>query len=144
MSDGIALSHDDKIALAILESRIEAILPETYQDCVEDIQPNAMGSAALRFGRNGRVAWNEMWTSFCDLAMAGGPPHKGMLLEPAAPTEIDAQPERYCDVVNEICRGVEMVTPFEAQPAPIRGWVRVACLTNAMAGWLLRAITMEN
>jgi sirohydrochlorin cobaltochelatase len=140
----MTLSTDDKIALAIVESRIDAILPEIYQHCDEDVAPTAMGSTALRFGRDGRVAWNEMWTSFCDLAMAGGPPHKGVLLEPGAPTEIDTQPERYREVVTEICRGVQMVTGLAVHASPVRGWVRVACLTDGMAGWLLRAITMEN
>src|SRR5262245_58231046 len=144
MRDGTALSMDDKIALAAIECRIDAILPETYQDCYEDVQPTAMGSAALRLGRDGRVAWNEMWASYCDLAMAGGPPHKGRLLEPGAATEIDAQPERYRDVVKEICRGVQMVTGLETHASPVPGWVRVACLTHGMAEWLLRAITMEN
>ena len=46
--------------------------------------------------------------------------------------------------MKEICRGVEMVTGLEVSASPIRGWVRVICLTNGMAGWLLRAITMEN
>src|SRR5262245_9706869 len=136
MRSGMAISVDDKIALAVLESRIDAILPETYQDCYEDVHPTAMGSAALRLGCDGRVAWNEMWTSYCDLAMAGGPPHKGMLLEPGAPTEIDAQAERYSEVVTEICRGVQMVTGLEAHASPVHGWVRVACLTHGMAGWL--------
>src|SRR5262245_20439193 len=140
----MTLSVDDKIALAITESRIEAILPETYQECYDEVQPTAMGSAALRFDGDGKVAWNEMWRGFCDLAMAGGPPHKGTLLEPGAPTQIDAQPDKYREVVEEICRGVQMVTGLEVQASPVRGWVRVACLTQGMAGWLLRAITMEN
>ena len=144
MKDGMTLSVDDKIALAIVESRIEALLPETYQDCDDDIQPTAMSSAPLRFGSDGSVAWDEMWESFCDLAMAGGPPHKGMLLEPGAPADIDAQRERYDDVVAEICRGVQMVTDLDARASPVPGWIRVACLTEGMAAWLLRAITMEN
>jgi hypothetical protein len=145
MTDGMTLSTTDKIALAVIESRIDAILPETYQESYDDVQPTAMGSAALRFDREGRVAWNEIWTSFCDLAMAGGPPHKGTLLEPGASAEIDAQPAKYREVVKEICRGVEMVSGLEVSASPIRGWVRVICLTNGMAGWwLLRAITMEN
>ena len=138
------LSMDDKIALAITESRIDAILPETYQECYEDVQPTPMGSAELRFDRDGRVAWNEMWANFCDLAMAGGPPHKGTLLEPGVPTQIDAQPEKHREVVNEICRGVQMVTGLDVHASPVSGWVRVTCLTRGMAGWLLRAITMEN
>jgi hypothetical protein len=103
-----------------------------------------MGSAALRFDAGGNVAWNEMWASFCDLAMAGGPPHKGTLLEPGARAEIEAHPERYRAVVDEICRGVTMVTSLPAHASPVAGWVRVSCFNHGMAGWLLRAIVMEN
>lgn len=68
-----------------LEERLRIILPEDYRESYEDVQPVSMGSAGLRFDANGKVAWNEMWDTFCDLALAGGPPHKGRLLEPASP-----------------------------------------------------------
>ena len=134
----------ERKALAELDERIRAILPEEYQDTYEDVQPVSMGSAGLKYGNDGRVAWNAMWASFCDLAMAGGPPHKGMLLEPALRAEIDANPDRYADVVEEICRGIAMVTYLDAQPSPTAGWIRVDCLGDATASWLLRAIVMEN
>jgi sirohydrochlorin cobaltochelatase len=128
-----------------LEDRLRIILPEDYHDSYEeDVQPVSMGSAGLRFDPNGKVAWNEMWDTFCDLAMAGGPPHKGRLLEPAEPADIEARPDQYAAVVEEICRGIKMVTGFDVEPAPTPGWVRVTCESEAMAGWLLRAITIEN
>ena len=37
-----------------------------------------------------------------------------------------------------------MVTELPAQPSPNPGWVRVTCASTGMAGWLLRAIVMEN
>jgi hypothetical protein len=135
---------DDSAELAALEARIRALLPETYEGSYEEVQPIPMRSAGLRFDENGKVAWNEMWGSFCDLAMAGGPPHKGTLLEPATEPEIAAQPERYRAVVGEISRGVTMVADLPAQVSPIPGWVRVTCLSEGMVGWLLRAIVMEN
>jgi hypothetical protein len=135
---------DDRELLTVLEDRIETLLPEEYQGCYEEVQPVSMGSAALRFDSEGKVAWNEMWARFCDLAMAGGPPHKGTLLEPGTREEIEAQPERYRATVDEICRGVSMVTGLQAQSAPVPGWVRVACFNHGMSGWLLRAIVMEN
>ena len=120
------------------------MLPEEYQDTYEDVQPVSMGSAGLKFGDDGQVAWDEMWESFCDLAMAGGPPHKGLLLEPASPEAGEAAPDRYRTVVDEICRGIRMVTGLRAAASPVPGWVRVTCLSQGMAGWLVRAITMEN
>lgn len=129
---------------AALESRVIALLPEKYQDCYEDVQPLSMGSAGLKYGLDGQVAWNQMWGSFCDLAMAGGPPHKGTLLEPASPADIAAQANRYQEVVQEICRGIEMVTGLTAEQSSNPGWIRVNCVNRGTADWLLRAITMEN
>src|SRR5688500_15080684 len=127
-----------------LELRLRTILPEDYRESYDEVQPVSMGSAGLRFDANGEVAWNEMWDTFCDLALAGGPPHKGRLLEPAPPAVVKAQPDRYDAVVEEIRRGVRMVTGLDVEPAPALGWVRVSCESEAMAGWLLRAITIEN
>ena len=128
----------------LLEARLKTLLPEEYQDSYEDVQPVSMGSAGLKYDEDGRVAWDEIWGSFCDLAMAGGPPHRGTLLEPAAKTEIDLQPELYRQVMDELCRGVEMVTGLAAEPSPISGWLHVDCPSTGMAGWLVRAINMEN
>jgi hypothetical protein len=140
----MTMTEEDRRALEALEVRLRAILPEEYQDSYEDVQPVPMGSAGLKYDSDGRVAWNEIWATFCDLAMAGGPPHRGALLEPASGAEIDAQSDRYQQVVNEICRGVTLVTELATVPAPAPGWVRVSCLSEGMAGWLARAIVMEN
>jgi hypothetical protein len=140
----MTMTVEDRRALEGLEVRLRAILPEEYQDSYEDVQPVSMGSAGLKYAVDGTVAWNEIWATFCDLAMAGGPPHRGTLLEPATPAAIEAQPERYRQVADEISRGIGMVTDLGTGPAPIAGWVRVTCLSEGMAGWLLRAIVMEN
>lgn len=128
----------------VLQARLKALLPEEYQESYEDVQPVSMGSAGLKYGRDGRVAWNEIWKSFCDLAMAGGPPHRGALLEPGVAEDIEREPERYKEVVDELCRGVEMVTGLAAEVSPVPGWIDVDCPSATMAGWLVRAITMEN
>ena len=140
----MTLGVEDQEALAALEFRLRTVLPEEYQDCYEEVQPVSMGSAGLKYGSDGKVAWNEMWATFCDLAMAGGPPHKGMLLEPGTQAEIDANSGRYEQVVDEIVRGVRLVTGLAARASGVPGWVRVDCHSDAMAGWLLRAIVMEN
>lgn len=138
------LSSEDQTALKALEVRLLTILPAEYHTCYEDMQPVSMGSAGLRYRRDGKVAWDEIWASFCNLAMAGGPPHKGKLLEPASQEAIEAQTDRYRQVVEEICRGINMVTDLPAEPAPTTGWVRVTCDDAAMSGWLMRAILTEN
>jgi sirohydrochlorin cobaltochelatase len=138
------MTETDRQTLEELEQRLKTLLPESYQDRDDEVQPVSMGSAGLKYGLDGKVAWNDMWATFCDLAMAGGPPHKGMLLEPAPAREIEASPERYASVVAEICRGVTMVTDLDTERSPHPGWVRVECLTRAMSAWLVRAISMEN
>jgi len=140
----MTINSDDQRASDALEIRLRTILPLEYQDCYDDVQPLSMGSSGLKYGSDGKVAWNEIWATFCDLAMAGGPPHKGTLLEPGSQVEIDAHYGRYQQVVKEICRGVTMVTDLLAEASPVPGWVRVNCANHEMAGWLVRAIVMEN
>lgn len=130
--------------LAAIQARVRTLLPPEYQDIYDRIEPVPMGSAGLRYQADGEVAWHLMWQSFCDLAMAGGPPHKGSLLEPPAAADITAERERYDEVVWQICRGITMVTDLQARAAESPGWIRVSCFTDAMAAWLTRAVTMEN
>lgn len=127
-----------------LARRLTAVLPEQYQESCENVRPTPMGSAPLTFDATGRVAWNEIWATFCDLALAGGPPHKGALLEAGEEGAIDADFARYDDVAEEICRGIRMVTGLRAYPSTEVGWVSITCLGDAMADWLSRAITTEN
>ena len=127
-----------------LDLRLRTILPAEYQDTYADLQPEPMRSAGLKYDGDGRVAWDEIWGSFCDLAMAGGPPHKGALLEPATREDIDAEPLRYAEVVAEICRGLSMVTGLSAGRSRSAGWIRVTCEDATAAAWLHRAIVMEN
>jgi len=138
------IRRENKAALAALEARVKSILPEQYQDRYEDVQPQSMGSAGLKYGQDGRVAWDQIWATFCDLALAGGPPHKGTMLQPATPIEIGANFAGYQEVVNEIRRGVEMVTSLTTEFASVPGWVGVECVNSVTAEWLLRAITVEN
>jgi hypothetical protein len=140
----MTMTIDQQRALEELDFRLRIVLPEEYQDSYDEMQPTPMGSADLKYADDGTVAWNEIWGSFCDLAMAGGPPHKGTLLEPGTPGEIAVRPDRYQEVVDEICRAVTMVTDLPARESPTPGWIRATCFSDAMAGWLLRAIVTEN
>ena len=128
----------------VLDSRLKTLLPTEYQETYEQIEPKPMRSAGLKYDADGQVAWDQIWGSFCDLAMAGGPPHKGRLLEPGTQADIDAAFDRYDEVADEICRGIRMVTGLRAYVAPDPGWICVTCHGDAMAGWLVRAIAMEN
>jgi hypothetical protein len=127
-----------------LDARLRTVLPEDYRDSYEALEPVPMKSAGLKFGADGKVAWNEIWGSFCNLAMAGGPPHKGRLLEPGTVEQVAAQSDQYREVVDEICRGVTMATELTCYGTEKPGWIRVKCYSESMTGWLLRAITMEN
>ena len=140
----MSIADEDHRIFEELELRLKTLLPEEYRDRYDQVLPASMGTAGVRYGADGRIAWDQMWGSFCDLALAGGPPHKGTLLEPASAGEIQADPAAYAAVVAEICRGIMMVTDLEAEPSPNAGWVRVQCPTRGMAAWLLRAIVMEN
>jgi len=135
---------DARHTLEALDARIKTLLPEEYRDSYENVEPKPMRSAGLKYDADGQVAWDQIWGSFCDLAMAGGPPHKGALLEPGTEAAIDAEFGRYDAVSEEICRGITMATGLRAYASPTPGWVSVTCHSDAMAGWLLRAIVMEN
>ena len=79
------MSFEDPGTLDALEARLRTILPEQYQDCYEDVQPVSMRSANLEnMGMTAKVVWNDIWRTFCDLAMAGGPLHtRGYFSNPA-------------------------------------------------------------
>jgi sirohydrochlorin cobaltochelatase len=131
-------------AIAELDRRIDSMLPSEYQGRTDEVKPTSMGSASLKRDSAGRVAWDEIWTSFCDLAMAGGPPHRGKLLEAVTREEVNNNLEAYRLVVQEIERGIEMVTGLPTVQSNALGWVGIACDDEQMACWLLRAIIVEN
>jgi hypothetical protein len=127
-----------------LEAKINAILPPQYVGCFEDVPAGSMGSADLKFNADGRVAWGEIWTTFCHLALAGGPPHRGTLLEAATAAEAEAHPAELNSVVAEITRAIGLTTSLKVVFSPHPGWIAVCCDDAEMAAWLVRAIVAEN
>ena len=121
-----------------------SILPPRYQDPNATVSAAPMGAAALKYDEKGNVAWDEMWTGFCELALAGGAPHRGTLLEPIHEDAIAANPERYEWVLNELERGIAQVTKLTVLRSPVPGWIGLECTNEEMALWLLRAIVVEN
>jgi hypothetical protein len=118
-------------------------LPPRYRRG-QAISAAPMGTAPMRYTADGRVAWDQMWTAFCDLALAGGPPHRDAMLEPAAPEEALAAPDAYARVVAEIERGLLLVTGLPTVRSTSPGWVGLRCTGEEMARWLRRAIEVEN
>ena len=135
---------DDLDALELLELRLQALLPEEYEDTYQSLEATPMRSAPLAYDEAGRVAWDVIWGGFCDLALAGGPPHKGSLLRPGSQVEIEENRDQYHRVTAEICRGITMATNLAAREAATAGWVQVDCPDELTASWLLRAIVVEN
>jgi len=137
---------ESKVAmgLAELDQKVDSMLPTEYRGRLEAVSSRSMGSASIDSDNYGVVAWDQIWTSFCDLAMAGGPPHRGRLLEAITSEQAQQNIVAYDAVVQEIRRGIEMITGLSTIQASTLGWVGVQCDDEAMAVWLMRAILVEN
>ena len=143
-SKSLSISTEDQQHLETLEAKINAILPPRYVGCFEDVPAGSMGSAELKFNADGQVAWGEIWTTFCHLALAGGPPHRGTLLDAATAVEAEANPAELRTAAAEIERAISLTTELKAVASPHPGWIAVRCHDEEMAAWLVRAIVAEN
>ena len=134
-----------KAGVSAMASREPALdfLPPRYRNG-KVVSAAPMGTAPMRYTEDGQVAWDEMWTDFCDLALAGGPPHRDTLLEPGSPDEVKADLENYERVVVEIERGWRLVTGLPTVRSQKFGWVGLQCDDEEMALGILRAIVVEN
>lgn len=105
-----------------------------------DVAP--MAAAPILYREDGEVDWGQMWTTFCALALEGGPPHRSadtyIPPQPAA----DPQHPRYAWAAAEICRGIAEASGLRASPAE-PGWIAVECAAPGQAGWLAAAIEEE-
>ncbi|WP_165227377.1 hypothetical protein [Aquisphaera insulae] len=135
---------DHGAALAALDAKINALLPPRYQHCYSDVPPVSMGSAGLIYGPDGKVAWDRIWTSFCDLALAGGPPHRGKFLGPPPAAEVAADPDRHRAAVAEIDRAIGLTSGYVVEDGYAPGWVGIRCRDLAEAAWLQLAVNAEN
>jgi sirohydrochlorin cobaltochelatase len=99
-----------------------------------------MPAAPIVYNKDGSVAWDQMWDTFCTLASAGGPPHRGRLL--AAPPQIDTTSESYQKVTDELIRGICLVSGLEATSAK-PGWLAVKCAHAVQARWMSEQILHE-
>ena len=100
-----------------------------------------MAAAPFVWRADGRPDWRAMWTSFCELALFGGPPHRGVeqALRGFRGDGEASDPE----MVAEIRRGIRETTGLHAE-LEAAGWIAIACESRAMAQWLGAAIALEN
>jgi hypothetical protein len=121
----------------------QSVLPARYQQG-GTVDTTGMPAAPLCFGDDGQVAWDQMWSTFCDLALAGGPRHRPVLLEPAPAAAIAVQPDAYQAVVAQLERGLHLVSGLPTLGTVSPGWVGLQCDDEMMARWLLQAVAAEN
>jgi sirohydrochlorin cobaltochelatase len=137
------IHHRHPVAAPSASMMVLDLLPPRYQGDVS-VSAAPMRAADLKYDADGRVAWDEMWQSFCDLALAGGPPHRGTLLEPVSPQDVYADPDGYAAVLAELERGLRLITGLDVIADAAPGWIGLVCADEAMALWMLRAIVVEN
>lgn len=102
----------------------------------------SMSSADFVYQPDGRPDWRAMWEGFCELALYGGPPHRGAdsALE-AAPADAPATED--FDAIDEIRRGIWVTTGLYSEQAE-PGWLTITCGSRAMAAWMCATIILEN
>lgn len=101
-----------------------------------------MSSADFVYREDGRPDWGAMWTNFCELALYGGPPHRGEADTLRAPVEVTVL-DGPSEAITEIRRGIFETTGLFAEPAG-DGWIAVTCQSRKMAAWLCATIILEN
>jgi sirohydrochlorin cobaltochelatase len=102
-----------------------------------------MTAAPFVWRPDGRPDWRVMWESFCDLALHGGPPHRGPDRALRAPGVSGDPAASDPAVLAELRRGIWETTGLFAE-SPEPGWLAVSCESPAMARWLADAIVLEN
>jgi sirohydrochlorin cobaltochelatase len=102
-----------------------------------------MPAAPFVWREDGRPDWAAMWTSFSDLALYGGPPHRGPEQALRGPETATAEAVSDPAILAEMKRGIRETTGLVAE-SPSPGWIAIACESPAMAGWLAAAIVLEN
>jgi hypothetical protein len=137
-----------------------ATVPVSYLDALEDslrrdaaaqrreyppatrLDPAApMSSAAFLWRPDGRPDWGGMWTTFCELALFGGPPQRG----PESPLRVSARAagDSDAEMLAEMRRGIwETAGLYTESVEP--GWISITCDSPTMAAWMCAAIILEN
>jgi hypothetical protein len=98
----------------------------------------------MQYDEQGRPAWDQMWATYCGLAgHEGGRPHRpadNRVEFPAAP---DTAAAAYRQNVEELCRGILMLTGYPAMGEGWQGRVGFLCRTPLEASYLAAQINNE-
>lgn len=116
-------------------ARIRELAPPTSD-------AEAMASAPFVW-REGRPDWGAMWTSFCELALHGGPPQRGADQTLRAPAPGAPAGGSAPEILAELERGILETTGLVAE-AGGPGLIAIRCESARMAAWLCAAIILEN
>jgi hypothetical protein len=100
-----------------------------------------MTSAPFLWRPDGRPDWGGMWTTFCELALYGGPPQRGPESPLRAATRAAAGSDG--EMLAEMRRGIWETTGLYAETAE-PGWLAVTCDSPTMAAWMCAVIILEN
>src|SRR5262245_57074948 len=104
-------------------------------------QAQAMSSAPFLWRDDGRPDWRGMWTTFCEVALYGGPPERGR--ESALRRPVGRLASADGEMLAEMRRGIWETTGLYAELAE-PGWLAVTCESPTMAAWMCAAIILEN
>ncbi len=101
-----------------------------------------MSAAPFVYRDDGQPDWSAMWQGFCELALYGGPPHRGAD-NPVEAASAGDDVMILNDAIMEIRRGIWETTGLYSEPVP-PGWLAVTCNSKRMAAWMCAAIILEN
>lgn len=109
------------------------------------ISAKPMSAAEFIWKDDGRPDWESMWSGFCDLALYGGPPHRGedTALKAVKEEDLSLPANAEWDAMSEIRRGIWETTGLFAEPAE-PGWIAITCHSRKMAAWLAATTILEN
>ncbi|MDA0269761.1 MAG: hypothetical protein O2798_11460 [Chloroflexi bacterium] len=127
-----------------------SIEPQAGDDPIEVLEPLAsknvpMPAADIIYDQQGRPDWGAIWQGFCELALFGGPSHRGEDTAIRAVTNAEAasaNPE--LDAIAEVRRGIFLTTGLFAEPSAEPGWLAVSCHSSRQAAWMCACIILEN
>jgi hypothetical protein len=138
--ESVIVAIVDTPGLAQVQTALGASGGKGYM--LKPISTAPMGSAPFVYNDDGTPNWAAMWTTFCELALYGGPPHRSTDAALNSPGTFGCTNAEF-NAIDEIKRGIAATTGLGAEAAD-PGWVAVTCRSRKMAAWLCATIILEN